>query len=279
MAYAIWIRGGHPVAAIDSTYNYSSRVVALQLLRGKSDNGSAGDGKSDASTFVTSAAARAGKAASGPLPPKREQREVLAFLSSLGFKASSDDVAQELRKVFKDHDLQAEFNDMVKEEIRKATEETHEMIVPDQARHFALVDVIMAHRDMFPPEAFSFSTTFAGYDGIETKPAEIPSTSDMAAKIFEGHVAEKQADYDAAVAEKTAKPSPDGAKLDAMQQAVSTLTMNDQAPIAQGTADAKSAYAILTQKRYSDETDDKNGSAQHTTKPENDTSIGTSKSA
>ncbi|WP_156150849.1 hypothetical protein [Hyphomicrobium sp. 99] len=168
---------------------------------------------------------------------------------------------------------------MVKEEMRKAREETHEMIVSDQARHFALVDVIIAHREMFPPEAFSFSTTFTGYDGVETKSKEIPSASDMAAKIFKGQVAEKQADYDAAVAAKAAKPNPDGAKLDAMEQAVSTLTMNGQAPVAQGATDAKSAYAVLTQKLYSDETDDKNGSVKHATEPEKDTSITTSRSA
>ncbi len=262
------------MTTINSTYNYNSHSVALQLLRDKSDNGSAGDGKSDDSTFITSEAARAGKAASGPLPPKREQKEVLVFLSSMGFQASSDDVAHELSKVFADHDLQAEFNDKVKEEVKEVMKkalETREMITSDvandAAKPLALRDVIMAHREMFPPEAFSFNDI------------TIPSTSDMAAKIFEGHVAEKQADYDSAVAAKAAKPSPDGAKLDAMQQAVSTLTMNGQAPIAQGTADAKSAYAVLTQKLYSDQTDDKNGSAQHTTEPEKDTSIGTSKPA
>ncbi|MGO4682237.1 hypothetical protein [Hyphomicrobium sp. 2TAF46] len=267
------------MTAIDSTHNYSSRVVALQLLRGKSDNGSSGDGKSDDSTFITSEAARAGKAASGPLQPKRQQREVLAFLSFTGFKASSDDVAQGLRKVFSDPDLQAEFNDMVKEEMRKAKEETHVMIAPDQARHFALRDVIMAHREMFPPEAFSFSTTFDDYGRTGMESEEIPSASDMAAKIFEGQVADKQADYDAAVAAKAAKPNPDGAKLDAMQQAVSTLTMNGPAPVDQGITDAKSAYAVLTQKLYPDDTNGASGSVGHQTEPAKDTLIGTPKSA
>jgi hypothetical protein len=276
MAYAFCdsAKERRSVTTIDSAYNYNSRVVALQLLKGKSDDALSGNGKSDGPAFITSAAARAGKAASA-LPPKREQKEVLAFLSSTGFKASSSDVSKELRKAFADPDLQAAFNDAVKEEMRKAREETHIMIVPDQARQSALVDVIMAHRDMFPPEAFSFSATFTGYNGIETEPAEIPSASDMAAQIFQGQVADKQADYDASVAAKNAKPDKDGAKLDAMEQAVSTLTMNGQVPAGQGVTDAQAAYQILTQKLYSDDADDADGPAAQTAGPDKDASTGT----
>lgn len=61
------------------------------------------------------------------------------------------------------------------------------------------------------------------------------------------------------------QPDKEIAKLDAMEQAVSTLTMNGSEAVDQGVIDAKAAYAILTKKLYLDYAfDDTSGSAAPT---------------
>ncbi len=255
---------------ISNTYNYSSHVTALQLLNGKSSNTSNNDGGS--STFVSSAGKLAGKAASSTLPAAKQHREALLFLSFVGFTASSNEVSNDLMKAFSDPKLQAEFNDKVEEEIAKARDKDHVIISDYVVRHRALTDVIMANRKMFPPEEFSFTTAYSDYTGTGTKSSTIPSVSDMAAQIFQDEVAKKQADYDADAAAKIAKPSPDGAKQDALEAAVRTLVLNDQDVVGDGVTDDKSAYAILIQKLYPDESDGGNHSAGQAAEPENNAS-------
>lgn len=254
------------VTAIGPTYSYNTRVVALQLLQGKADLPSS---SSDKSTFIKSSVALAAKAALGSsLAAQPENKEVFAFLAGGSFSASSDDVWQSLMDVFSDHDLQKEFSDKVKDETAKALNEDHKRISADAARQLALRDVINAHRKLFPEEEFSFSVTPSGYGDIPPPPVTIASVSNMAAEIFKGEVAQKQADYDAAAAADEVQPDKDSAKLDAMEQAVSTLTLNGAADVDQSVTDAKAAYAILTKKLYPDYTDDTSGAAAPATPEE-----------
>lgn len=260
------IRWRVAVTAIGPTSSYNTRVVALQLLQGKSDSPSSSN---DKSTYVKSSVALAAKAALGAsLAPQPQNKEVFAFLAGGGFSASSDDVWQSLMDVFSDHDLQKEFSDKVKEETAKALNEDHKRISVDAARQLALRDVINAHRKLFPEEEFSFSVTPSRYGDIPPPPVTIASVSNMAAEIFKGEIAQKQADYDAAAAADEVQPDKDGAKLDAMEQAVSVLTMNGAADVDQGVTDAKAAYAILTKKLYPDYTDETSGAAATTTAAE-----------
>lgn len=254
------------MTAIGPTYSYNTRVVALQLLQGKPDSPSS---PNDESTFIKSSVALAAKAAlDAPLAPQRQNKEVLAFLAGGGFSASSDEVWQSLIDVFSDHGLQKEFSDKVKEETAKALNDDHKRISADAARQLALRDVINAHRKLFPEEEFSFSFTPSEYGAVPPEPVTIASVSDMGAEIFKGEVAQKQADYDAAAAADEVQPDKDSAKLDAMEQAVSTLTMNGSATVDQGVTDAKAAYTVLTKKLYSDYADETSGAAAPTTTTE-----------
>ncbi len=115
----------------------------------------------------------------------------------------------------------------------------------------ALVDVITAHREDFSPDEFTL-----GKPGSMT----IQSAAMISADIFKRQVDAKQSDYDADQAAKDAKPDPDGAKLDALNQALQKLLPNGDVPTDGDVTDAKTAYAVLTKKLYPDDGHDPNNS-------------------
>ncbi len=119
----------------------------------------------------------------------------------------------------------------------------------DQAKFKALAAVITAHRDQFSSDEITL-VQGGGLDPIIIKPTDM-----MRADTFKSQVDAKQADYDADQAAKDAKPDPSAAKVDALNQALQNLLPDGAATIGGDTTDAKTAYAILTKKRYGDDQD------------------------
>jgi hypothetical protein len=188
------------------------------------------------------------KAALMAVPTSQKRTDIFAFLRSNAFTASSADVFQGLVKGFSDPALQEEFSAKIKEETANTLSQFHYVMDPDNARTNALFDVIMAHREDFPPEEFTIGTTYAsGAWGTTT----IPSAADAAAE----KAAQRQADYTSTIGARATTQDKDSAKLDALEQAVSTLVLNSQQVVDQSVADARAAYAILTQKLFSDDED------------------------
>jgi hypothetical protein len=184
----------------------------------------------------------------------------LDFLTSPVFSASSVPVYQGLIDAFSDKTLQAHFSSEFQKGMSFSYPDGAGMNA-DNARTNALVDVVMAHREAFPSEEFTITTTYPGGAWSETT---IPSAS--AASIFEREVAEKQADYDAGAAAKGARPDRATAKLGALEQAVRTLIGNGLDTAVEGITDAKAAYALLTQKRFFDEQDGTSDSREGTSR-------------
>lgn len=178
----------------------------------------------------------------------------LQFINSKAFKAGSD-VFKSLVNVFSKQGTAKEYQADVNKWVAMAFE-MKSPIPPENAKFNAVVDVIMNHREDFPPEEFRVETTFpSGAWGYTT----IPSAQSTAGTTFQKWAADNQAAHDEEVAEKTAGPDAASAKLDALEQAVKTLVLNgpDEAGDALG---GNAAYAILTRKLYL-EGDDRPGAS------------------
>ncbi len=191
------------------------------------------------------------KAALKSLSHKEASVEIFKFLSSAHFTTSSADIFDGLVQAFSDPALQDEFSKKIHEEIANARAQGHFEMDPDNARTNALFDVIIAHREDFPPEEFSITfTEESGAWGSTT----IPSIEDMPTYLAEQKVAYPT------IGARNATPDRDSAKLDALQKAVNNLVLNGAQTFDQGTVDAQAAYAILTQKLFSEDEDDKSAS-------------------
>ncbi len=271
MAYDCLIRGRAtaPVTHIFRTLIMTS-ISSLSASTGLSIL-QMGNGTAPSTSAPLAPPSMVNKAALKSVPREQDSEDIFKFLRSSHFTASSDDVFQGLVKGFSDPTLQDEFSAKIQEEIDNTQSQLHFVMDPDNARNNALFDVIMAHRDDFPPGEFSISfTTNSGAWGSTT----IPSADDMG-----DYLAQQQPGYYSSIGARTATPDTaksdkDSATLDAMEQAVSTLSMNAQAPVDQGVSDARAAYAILTQKLYFDDADDASGSSAQRDGPEKKASIG-----
>lgn len=191
------------------------------------------------------------KAALKSLSHKEASADVFKFLGSAHFTTNSAEIFDGLVQAFSDPALQDEFSEKIHEEIANGRAQGIFDMDPDNARNNALFDVIIAHREDFPPEEFSITfTTGSGAWGSTT----IPSLKDMPA-----YFAEQQVAYPT-IGARNATPDKDSAKLDALQQAVNNLVLNGAQTFDQGSVDAQAAYAILTQKLFSDDEDHKRAS-------------------
>lgn len=145
------------------------------------------------------------------------------FLNSSSFSASSDGVFNAIFDAFSSsRDLQKQFSAAFKKATENgvATDGSH--ILPNNAKHIALVDVIVANREAFPPEEFTVQTELWDGGSITTT---IPSAVSMEASSFQEKTAEKQAAYDASVMET--EPDPEVVKLNAMSQVVKSLVLDN----------------------------------------------------
>jgi hypothetical protein len=173
------------------------------------------------------------------------------FLNSPVFSASSDEVFKSLLKGFSGKTLGQQYSSVFEGWTSAAAAAKFKMM-PDNARHNALVDVIMANRDDFPPEEFTVHTDFPGGAWVTTT---IPSAASTRASTFKGWLTEYQAAFNEA-GNKAAPLDPSSVKLDALERAVKTLVLNGQDDASVGSDPGKTAYAILTQKLFGSDEDD-----------------------
>lgn len=170
----------------------------------------------------------------------------LQFINSKGFKASSDDVFKSLVNVLSKPGMAKEYQADVNKWVGMALD-MKMPISPENAKFNAVVDVIMDHREDFPPEEFTVQMTYqSGAWGYTT----IPSAKSMAGTIFQKWAADNQAAHDEEAAEENAAPDAASAKLDALEQAVKTLVLNGPDDAGDALEGGNAAYAILTRKLY-----------------------------
>ncbi len=173
------------------------------------------------------------------------QNAATTYLKSSAFSSNSDTLRASLLDQFYDPALGNEFRQVYQRNLKGP--DGSEM-PPDQAKFKALVDVIKAHRDRFSSDEIVLMPP-----GRNPTPVIIPATAAMRTEMFKSQIDAKQAEYDAAQQAKDAQPDPAATKLQGMSQALQALLPNGDAPIDGDTADAKTAYAILTKKRYGDD--------------------------
>ncbi|MDK1374955.1 MULTISPECIES: hypothetical protein [unclassified Sinorhizobium] len=148
------------------------------------------------------------------------------FLLSPVFKASSDAVAAAVfNAIAENRDFQKEFSDSYDAAMKLGA--TLGGIHPDNAKHMALADLIMKHRESFPPEEFTIYTDLPEEASITTT---IPSVAAMKGEIFRERIAEKQAAFDAEIAAAEASPDPAAVKLNALSQVVKVLVLDAAEP-------------------------------------------------
>lgn len=170
----------------------------------------------------------------------------LQFINSKGFKASSEDVFKSLANVFSKPGIAKEYQANVNKWVGKALD-MKMSIPPENAKFNAIVDLIMDHREDFPPEEFTIHMTYqSGAWGYTT----IPSATSMAGTTFQKWAADNQAAHVEDVAERNAAPDAASAKLDALEQAVKTLVLNGRDAAGGALDGGNAAYAILTRKLY-----------------------------
>ena len=100
------------------------------------------------------------------------------FVSSAAFSASGDGVLDDILSVFATNsDLAAQFADIF---AAKMADEDLSGIHPDNARHIALYETIVANRDKFPPGEFYIHTELPGGGSITTFIAAIGAPADSA---------------------------------------------------------------------------------------------------
>ncbi len=192
------------------------------------------------------------------------------FLVSMSLAGTSSAVRKDLLSQFYNKGLAQEFA-AADAKHRAERDPNGNPIPPEQAHMEALTDVINAHRESFNPDEFTLT---AALPGGASSTVTIQSAAAMSADIFKRQVDAKQADYDAAAAAKDAKPDPDAVKLDALNQALQSLQPNSNAPTDGDATDAKTAYAILTKKRYGDDQDSPDKADQPGDQPGTATSLG-----
>lgn len=176
---------------------------------------------------------------------------VEGFLGSSNFKASSPAVFKGILTAFAENpNFVEQFNKEFKKQMEwTAPDGSH--IHPNNASHNALIEVIMANRDAFPPGEFTISTKFEG--GWMT--TVIPSAESVKLARFAEDVAAKQKAYDDAVAAKEAAetPDPEAVKLKAMADVVKTLILDGAE---QETGESTTAPQAILAKPYLDEKKD-----------------------
>jgi hypothetical protein len=177
------------------------------------------------------------------------QNPATTFLKSSAFSSNSPEMRAELLAKFYDPALGNAFRQAYQRNLKGP--DGKEMSA-DQAKFKALVDVIKSHRDMFSSDEIVLIPPGRNADTVT-----IPATAEMRTEMFKSQVDAKQAEYDAAQDAKDAQPDPAAIKLQAMSQALQALLPNGDAPTDGDTADAKTAYAILTKKHYGDDEQDK----------------------
>lgn len=177
---------------------------------------------------------------------------VLDFLNSPVFSASSDEVFKSLIKIFSSKTLGQQYSSVFNGWMSAAAA-ANAKLSPDNARHNALVDVIMAHRYAFPLEEFTVHTDLPDGASITTI---IPSAASAGASNFKGWLTEYQTAFKEA-GNKTAQLDPSSVKLDAIERAVKTLVLNGQDDASVAPDSGKTAYAILTQKLFGSDDDDR----------------------
>ena len=120
--------------------------------------------------------------ANGLLLLKSQERTVSAaegFVSSAAFSASGDGVLDDILSVFATNsDLAAQFADIF---AAKMADEDLSGMHPDNARHIALYETIVANRDKFPPGEFYIHTELPGGGSITTLIPAIGAPADSAA--------------------------------------------------------------------------------------------------
>jgi|GEM_PF-3350522 len=177
---------------------------------------------------------------------------VEGFLGSSNFKASSPAVFKGILTAFAENPSFVEqFNKEFKKQMEwTAPDGSH--IHPNNASHNALIEVIMANRDAFPPGEFEIHTNLP--DGASMH-VTIPSAEDVKLARFAEDVAAKQKAYDDAVAAKEAAetPDPEAVKLKAMADVVKTLVLDSAQ---QETGETTSAPQAILAKPYLDEKKD-----------------------
>ncbi|MBB4185347.1 hypothetical protein [Sinorhizobium terangae] len=149
------------------------------------------------------------------------------FLLSSVFKASSDAVAAAIfNAIAGNSDFQKEFLDSYDAAMKRGA--TLGGIHPDNAKHIALADLIIKHRQSFPPEEFTIHTDLPDGASITTT---IPSVAAMKGEIFKEQIAEKQAAFDAEIAAAKVSPDPAAVKLNALSQVVKVLVLDGAEPV------------------------------------------------
>ncbi|WP_331371782.1 hypothetical protein [Sinorhizobium chiapasense] len=170
----------------------------------------------------------AGNSAALAILRSGSQVSAIDFLHSPVFKASSDAVAAAIFNAIAGiRDFQKEFSDSYDAAMKRGA--TLGGIHPDNAKHIALADLIIKHRESFPPEEFTIHTDLPEEASITTT---IPSVAAMKGEIFKEEIAEKQAAFDAEIAAAEASPDPAAVKLNALSQVVKVLVLDDAEPVA-----------------------------------------------
>ncbi|MGO6851730.1 hypothetical protein ELH26_07905 [Rhizobium leguminosarum] len=152
----------------------------------------------------------------------------LNFLSSAVFKASSTSVANAIAAAFTSNgELQKVFSSRYEAVMESAARKFNGISIhPDNGRHNALADTIIANRESFPPEEFTIHTDLPDGASITTI---IPSAAAMKGETFKKWVQEKQSSFDAAQAAKEAtldNTVSGTAAVAALSQIVETVVLN-----------------------------------------------------
>ncbi|WP_210170351.1 hypothetical protein [Rhizobium sp. Root1212] len=165
------------------------------------------------------------------------------LLNSTSFSATSDAILKSLASAFSSSaKLQQQFSDALDKALKNGVASDGQKIHPDNARHNAMVDVILANRGDFPPEEFSIHNDLPDGASITT---EIPSAAALKAAAFKAEVSQKQAAYDAAIDMSAAQVDPDVVKINAMSQVVKSLVL-DSAEVGAENDTGSQALEILT---------------------------------